>query len=120
MTTPFPTDIAYDYANTMEPHLLTPGYFISRASAMDLFEESTSEDGNSYPRAITDEGNDLFIISAGSTLLNTTSTKVTWTVELMSEQGSLISLEGYQPNGFLGGIQVAQSFTPMAPDSKWR
>lgn len=118
MKTPFPSGIAYDYANAMEPHLLTPGYFISQESAMDLFEESTSEDGGGYPRAITDEGRALFIVSAGSTLINTDATKVTWSVELMSERGSMISLQGYQINGFLGGIQIAQSFTPMGPDSQ--
>ena len=59
MKNSFPSDLNYDYANATSPHLLTPGYFLGQASVLDMFEESTSDNGDGYPTTMTDEGNDL-------------------------------------------------------------
>lgn len=100
----------YDYANSKEPHLLTPGYFVSAESALDMFDESESYKGV-YPADLPGEGDDLIIRSAGSTLIDKTL-DMTWFVELITLKGSIISMRGIYPNGENGGLLVAQSVNP--------
>lgn len=116
MKNSFPSDLNYDYANATSPHLLTPGYFLGQASVLDMFEESTSDNGDGYPATMTDEGNDFFILSAGSTFMGK-SLGVTWFVELLTEKNSLIALRGIHSHGEGGGLLVAQSYTAATCDN---
>lgn len=108
----FPTDLVYDYAGSKEPHLLDAGYFLSKESVLDLFDESTADNGEGYPETLTNGGNDFFIRAAGTTFIEGSLNK-TWFVELMSSAGSTIHLYGTQPNGHMGGLLVAQSVTAL-------
>lgn len=115
MTQNFPSNLTYDYAGAKEPYLLDAGYFVALPSVLDLFEESTSDNGDGYPTALTDEGEDFFILSAGSTFMGK-SMGVTWYLRLLTAKGSVIQLEGVHPNGYQGGVLVAQSHTPASFD----